>query len=88
MRFSKPVVVPDDDIGAVLTVSAAPWTEKLEDGRVVVGLTATVGENKVLAWPKATGQLRLTSPSRPRIGPPSNVTRRLTPFSRSASPRA
>ena len=42
VRFSRPVVVPDDDRGATLTVSGKV-EEKLDGGRVVVGLTATVG---------------------------------------------
>ena len=40
VRFSRPVVVPDDDQGATLTVRGRV-EEKLDSGRVVVGLTAT-----------------------------------------------
>ncbi|MCU1691193.1 MAG: dehydratase [Frankiales bacterium] len=46
VRFSRPVVVPADG-GAVVTVRGAV-EELLEDGRVKVGLTATVDETKVL----------------------------------------
>ena len=60
VRFSRPVVVPDDDEGAVLTVSGTV-EEKLEGGRVVVGLTATVGDGddaaKVLSGARAVVRL-------------------------------
>ena len=60
VRFSRPVVVPDDDRGAVLTVSGTV-EEKLDGGRVVVGLTATVGEGddaaKVLSGARAVVRL-------------------------------
>jgi acyl dehydratase len=49
VRFSKPVVVADDDKGATLTVSGTV-EQKNDDGTVVVGLTATVdGENVLMA---------------------------------------
>ena len=57
VRFSRPVVVPDDDTGAVLTVSGTV-EEKSEDGTVVIGLTATVDEAKVLTAAKAVVRLR------------------------------
>ncbi len=56
VRFSRPVVVPDDDAGTELTVRGTV-EDKLEDGRVVVGLTATVGDSKVLAGARATVRL-------------------------------
>ena len=60
VRFSRPVVVPDDDRGATLTVSGTV-EEKLDGGRVVVGLTATVGEGdgtqKVLSGARAVVRL-------------------------------
>ena len=56
VRFSRPVVVPDDDTGAVLTVKGTV-EDKREDGRVVVGLLATVGEGKVLTAAKAVVRL-------------------------------
>ena len=56
VRFSKPVVVPDDDAGAVLTVRGTV-EDKLDGGRVVVGLTATVGEDRVLSGAKAVVRL-------------------------------
>src|SRR3954451_9611885 len=40
VRFSKPIVVPDDDHGATLTVSGT-IEEKLDGNRVVVVLDAT-----------------------------------------------
>ena len=57
VRFSRPVVVPDDDRGAVLTVSGTV-DEKREDGRVLVSLTATVDDAKVLTAAKAVVRLR------------------------------
>ena len=56
VRFSRPVVVPDDDAGATLTVRGTV-EEKSEGGRVVVGLTATVGEDKVLTAAKVVVRL-------------------------------
>ena len=56
VRFSRPVVVPDDDLGATLTVSGVV-EDKLEGSRVVVALTATVGESKVLSAAKAVVRL-------------------------------
>ena len=57
VRFSRPVVVPDDDAGATLAVTGTV-EDKRDDGRVVVGLTATVDENKVLTAAKAVVRLR------------------------------
>ncbi|HVF05371.1 MAG TPA: MaoC/PaaZ C-terminal domain-containing protein [Frankiaceae bacterium] len=56
VRFSKPVVVPDDDKGATLTVSGEV-TEKLDGNRVVVTLTATAGDDTVLQGARATVRL-------------------------------
>ena len=56
VRFVRPVVVPDDGVGARLDVSGVV-TEKLDGGRVVVQLTATVGGDKVLGQARATVQL-------------------------------
>ena len=56
VRFSRPVVVPDDGAGATLTVSGIV-EDKLDGNRVVVGLTATVGEGKVLTGAKAVVRL-------------------------------
>jgi acyl dehydratase len=56
VRFSAPVVGPDDDGGATLTVSGTV-EEKNDDGTVVVGLTATVDGNKVLMGAKAVVRL-------------------------------
>ena len=47
VRFSRPVVVPDDEAGARLQVSAVV-EELREDGRAVVALTATVDDATVL----------------------------------------
>jgi acyl dehydratase len=57
VRFSRPVVVPDDDQGATLVVRGTV-EEKREDGSVVVGLLATVDEGKVLTNAKAVVRLR------------------------------
>ena len=57
VRFSRPVVVPDDDTGTTLTVRGQV-EEKLEGGRVRVGLTATTdGDVKVLAGAGAVVRL-------------------------------
>jgi acyl dehydratase len=56
VRFSKPVVIEDDDKGATLTVSGTV-EEKNDDGTVVVGLTATVDGDKVLMGAKAVVRL-------------------------------
>ncbi|PRX99954.1 MaoC family dehydratase [Allonocardiopsis opalescens] len=47
VRFSAPVVVPDDDKGAEVTVGGTV-KEKLDGGRVLVNLTATSDGTKVL----------------------------------------
>ena len=57
VRFSRPVVVPDDDAGATLTVSGTV-EEVRSDGRVVVGLLATVEDRKVLTAARAVVRLR------------------------------
>ena len=52
VRFARPVVVPDDDAGVVLTVTGVV-TEIRDDGRVGVELTALVGDEKVLTQARA-----------------------------------
>ncbi|HVM27281.1 MAG TPA: MaoC family dehydratase [Mycobacteriales bacterium] len=56
VRFSRPVVVPDDDAGALLTVTGTV-EDKLDGGRVSVALTAHVGEDKVLSRARAVVRL-------------------------------
>ena len=61
VRFSRPVVVPDDDTGALLTVAGT--VEGREGHLVTVGLTATVdgvdgSGSKVLAGARAVLRLR------------------------------
>jgi len=56
VRFSAPVVVPDDDVGAVIEVSGT-IEEKLDGNRVVLGLTARSGEAKVLTRARAVVRL-------------------------------
>ncbi len=57
VRFSKPVVVPDDDKGATLTVSGRV-EEKLDGNRVSVGLTATIADGtEVLSGARAVVRL-------------------------------
>ncbi|MGH3661967.1 MAG: MaoC family dehydratase [Micromonosporaceae bacterium] len=58
VRFSKPVVVPDDDSGAEVTVTGMV-KRKLDDGRLQVELTARSAGEKVLGQARAT--LRLAS---------------------------
>jgi acyl dehydratase len=52
VRFSAPVVVPDDDKGATVEVTGTV-TEKLAGRRVAVELTARSGEAKVLTRAQA-----------------------------------
>jgi acyl dehydratase len=54
VRFSAMVVVSDE--GATLSVSGTV-EEKLDDGKVAVGLTARSGDNKVLTQARAVVQL-------------------------------
>ncbi|HEY7145989.1 MAG TPA: MaoC family dehydratase [Streptosporangiaceae bacterium] len=56
VRFSSPVVVPDDDTGATVEISGK-ITEKLDDNRVVLTLTARSGETKVLTQARAVVKL-------------------------------
>ena len=56
VRFSSPVVVPDDDTGATITVSGEV-TEKLDDHRVVLSLTAKSADTKVLTRARAVVRL-------------------------------
>jgi len=56
VRFSAPVVVPDDDAGATIQVSGTV-EEKLDGNRVVLGLTARSGEAKVLTRARAVVRL-------------------------------
>lgn len=56
VRFTRPVPVPDDDIGALVEVTAAV-AELLDDRRVRVDLTATSGGQGVLGRARAVVQL-------------------------------
>ncbi|MEU4131945.1 MaoC family dehydratase [Streptomyces wuyuanensis] len=56
VRFTKPVVVPDDDQGAVIEVSGKV-AAKLEDNRVRVDLTAVSAGQKVLGMSRAVVRL-------------------------------
>jgi acyl dehydratase len=56
VRFTKPVVVPDDEAGAQVTVSGTV-AQKLDDRRVRVDLTATFGGAKVLGQARAVVRL-------------------------------
>ena len=52
VRFSRPVVVPDDDSGAEITVRGRV-ASLLEGGRARVDLTVTSGGEKVLSLARA-----------------------------------
>jgi acyl dehydratase len=52
VRFTKPVVVPDDDEGAEVVVGGVVRT--VTDGQAQVDLTVTSGGEKVLAQARAT----------------------------------
>jgi acyl dehydratase len=56
VRVAKPVVVPDDDTGVEVEV-AGQVTEKLDDNRAVVELSATSGGAEVLAKARAVVRL-------------------------------
>ncbi|RJL33100.1 MaoC family dehydratase [Bailinhaonella thermotolerans] len=56
VRFSAPVVVPDDDQGAVITISGVV-EEKLGDNKVVVALKAYSGDSRVLSKARAVVKL-------------------------------
>ena len=56
VRFSAPVVVPDDDKGATVEMSGVV-TGKLDDGKVTVDVTARSGDTKVLTRARATVRL-------------------------------
>ncbi|MFF7156759.1 MaoC/PaaZ C-terminal domain-containing protein [Streptomyces sp. NPDC008139] len=56
VRFTKPVVVPNDEQGALIEVTAKV-AAKLDDQRVRVDLTATSAGQKVLGMSRAVVQL-------------------------------
>ena len=56
VRFSAPVVVPDNDVGAAIEVSGTV-EDKLDGNRVLLGLTARSGEAKVLTRARAVVRL-------------------------------
>jgi len=56
VRFTRPVPVPDDDVGATLQVSGVV-AALLDGGRVRVDLTATSAGQKVLGKAQAVVQL-------------------------------
>ncbi|TCC37072.1 dehydratase [Kribbella sindirgiensis] len=56
VRFTKPVVVPDDDKGANVTFSAK--VDKVADGLAEIDITAVAGEEKVLGRARAVVRVR------------------------------
>jgi acyl dehydratase len=50
-RFTKPVVVPDDDEGTVVTVGGV--VKSVDDGVATIDLTVVNADQKVLGMPKA-----------------------------------
>jgi acyl dehydratase len=56
VRFTRPVVVPDDDEGATVEVTGTV-AAKLDDGLVRVDLVARCGEHKVLGQARAVVRL-------------------------------
>jgi acyl dehydratase len=56
VRFTRPVVVPDDGVGASVQVSGAVL-EKLENNELRVELTVRSGDEKVLGMARATVRL-------------------------------
>lgn len=64
VRFARPVVVPDDDIGVAVRV-AATVTDVRGDGLVALELTVKVDEQKVLTQARALCRLPADRPSDP-----------------------
>ncbi|SDR99907.1 MaoC family dehydratase [Jiangella sp. DSM 45060] len=64
VRFARPVVVPDDDIGVAVRV-AATVTDVRDDGLVALELTVKVDEQKVLTQARALCRLPADRPSDP-----------------------
>ncbi|MDV5147702.1 MaoC family dehydratase [Streptomyces sp. SBC-4] len=56
VRFTKPVIVPNDDQGALVEVSAKV-AAKLDDRKVRVDITATSAGQKVLGMSRAVVEL-------------------------------
>jgi acyl dehydratase len=56
VRFTRPVVVPDDDKGALIEVTAKV-TEKHDDGTVTIALNAVSNDTTVLGKALATVRL-------------------------------
>jgi acyl dehydratase len=56
VRFGRPVPVPDDDVGAEVTVRGTVGA-LLDDNRARVDLTVTSGGDKVLSLARATVRL-------------------------------
>ena len=54
-KFTKPVVVPDDDAGVVVRVAGT--VTRVEDGAAVLALEVTCEGQKVLGTPKAVVDL-------------------------------
>jgi acyl dehydratase len=57
VRFSAPVVVPDDDKGALVEVSGVVTARSADDRLVTVEVTARSGEAKVLTRARAVVRL-------------------------------
>lgn len=55
VRFTRPILVPDDDEGVTVRISAT--VTAVEDGLATVAVEATCGEQKVLGAAKATVRL-------------------------------
>jgi acyl dehydratase len=58
VRFTRPVVVPDDDLGATLEVGGTVTAVDVEAGTASIDLTATSAGTKVLGRARATLRLR------------------------------
>ena len=65
-KFTKPVVVPDDDTGVVVRVVGT--VKSVEDGAATVTLEVTCGGEKVLGMPKAVVEMDATPGAEPGVG--------------------
>jgi acyl dehydratase len=62
-KFTKPVVVPDDDTGVLVRVAGT--VSLVEDGAATLTLEVTCGGQKVLGMPKAVVELGTAPPAGP-----------------------
>ena len=65
-KFTKPVVVPDDDTGVVVRVAGT--VKSVADGAATLALEVTCGGEKVLGMPKAVVEIDATPGAESGVG--------------------